>query len=201
MNRPSPWSSSACTTRILHFGHAALAMSTSSAVSPVQSSFAGASCGSGDVWPLWLTIFRQPFAVVHARQPVLPSDMSRGRSRGSRTRTHRRSRSSRSDRRWCRARTRPRDRRHRCLVAPRSRRRPRRRLFVRARSSASVRCKPPRSTEPQWTEPDRCTRRAAACTTRSNVLPHDARAFITVRATTCSRASAASSCTLVHDFS
>src|SRR3569832_2465759 len=67
--RPLPESSSAWTTRILHFGQAALAMSTSSAVSPVQSSPAGGLLGSGDVWPIWFTILRQPFATVQGGSP------------------------------------------------------------------------------------------------------------------------------------
>jgi hypothetical protein len=44
-------------------------MSTSSAVSTVQSSFAGGFAGSGVAWPFSLTILRQPFAVVHAGRP------------------------------------------------------------------------------------------------------------------------------------
>ena len=70
MSRPVLWSSLACTTRMLHRGHAALTMSTSSAVSTVQSSLGSADAGGRFVvWPSWFTIRRQPLAIVHAGRP------------------------------------------------------------------------------------------------------------------------------------
>src|SRR4051794_8781546 len=68
-NRPLPWSSCASTSTSLQVGHAALARSRSSAASTVQSSLAGALPGSGEVAPFWLTIFRQPLALVHGGRP------------------------------------------------------------------------------------------------------------------------------------
>src|SRR5215472_10292462 len=55
--------------RSLQFGHAELAMSRSSAVSTVQSSWTVGSGGRGEVCPIWFTILRQPLAVVQAGRP------------------------------------------------------------------------------------------------------------------------------------
>src|SRR5437763_812944 len=67
--RPSSMSLLVKTRTILQSGHAADAMSRSSAVSPVQSSLAGAAGGIGVVLPSWLTMVRQPDATVHAGRP------------------------------------------------------------------------------------------------------------------------------------
>src|SRR5512135_1347649 len=69
--RPSSMSLLVRTSTILQSGQAAETMSRSSAVSPVQSSFAGASGGIGDVLPSWFTIVRQPEATVHAGRPYI----------------------------------------------------------------------------------------------------------------------------------
>src|SRR6476661_5394509 len=69
----------AWTTRILHVGHAALAMSTSSAVSTVQSSVAGGSGGSV-AEPSSRTTRRQPFARVHGGRPYCERYIARSLS-------------------------------------------------------------------------------------------------------------------------
>src|SRR3569833_4494984 len=69
--RPASMSLLVRTSRILQSGHAADAMSRSSAVSPVQSSLAGASGGIGDLLPSWLTMVKQPDATVHGGSPYI----------------------------------------------------------------------------------------------------------------------------------
>jgi hypothetical protein len=69
MYRPSLVSSFAWTKSSLQFGHAALAISRSRAVSTVQSSPDGGADGKGDVAPFWLTIFKHPLATVQAASP------------------------------------------------------------------------------------------------------------------------------------
>ena len=57
-SRPVPLSLVASTSTMLHSGQIAEAMSRSSDSSRVQSSLAGASDGSGEVWPFWLSFWK-----------------------------------------------------------------------------------------------------------------------------------------------
>jgi hypothetical protein len=54
------------TRRILRFGQIADTMSTSSEISPAQL---GSDAGSGLAAPFWLTLRKQPLAVVQAGRP------------------------------------------------------------------------------------------------------------------------------------
>ncbi len=71
----------ASTTMILQSGHAELTMSTSSAVSSVQSSSAGGRPGNGDGCPLVLTIVRQPSEPPHTGSPNVLRYVARSDSR------------------------------------------------------------------------------------------------------------------------
>jgi hypothetical protein len=56
----------ASTRRMLHCGHTAETISMSSAISDDQPEF---EAGSGLAAPFWLTLWKQPLAVVHAGSP------------------------------------------------------------------------------------------------------------------------------------
>ena len=56
----------ASTSRILQLGQMALAMSRSSAISWPQPT---SEAGSGEDAPFWLTLRKQPFAVVQGGRP------------------------------------------------------------------------------------------------------------------------------------
>src|SRR5262249_27998221 len=57
---------SASTSRMPQLGQVADTIWISSAISPAQPA---SGAGSGLGWPFWLTLRKQPFAVVHAGRP------------------------------------------------------------------------------------------------------------------------------------
>ena len=60
--------SSDSTSRMWHCGQTADTMSMSSDTSTLQSS-SGSNFGSGDAFPFWFTLRKQPFWVVHGGRP------------------------------------------------------------------------------------------------------------------------------------